>query len=93
MKQVENIKEIQIDDFLSSLKGKNIKTIKEFNELRKLAISKHGFLNNIYRRILYQKLFGLDSSTKGCYNFLKINNSSTIDHLIIEDKKQDLQLG
>ena len=90
MKQLENQKDIQIDDFIMSLKGSNIKTVEQFQEFRNLAISKDGLLNNIYRRILYQKLFSIDSSKKGSYTFLIMDNSSSHCDVIIQEKKQDL---
>ena len=85
----ENPKEDEIDKFIFSLKGSNIDTEGKFNEIRKLTISKGGFLNNHYRQILYKKLFGLSRTTNTLtYTFLQISDESNADIVEIDQKNE-----
>ncbi len=86
-------KEEEIDNFISSLKGSRISTENQFNELRKLAVSKGGFINNQYRRIIYSRLFSLERSGKDSYTFFQISNESNDDTILIEEKKESIAIG
>jgi len=55
-KKIENIKNL-----LTSIDLKPIISLKDFEEIRKIAISKGGFLLNSFRREFYKKAFNLSS--------------------------------
>ena len=84
----DNSKEDEIDKFIFSLKGSNIDTEAKFNEMRKLAISNGGFLNNQYRQILFKKLFGLSRNINAStYTFLNISDESNTEIVVIDQTK------
>jgi hypothetical protein len=87
------LKEEEIDNFISSLKGSRISTENQFNELRKLAISKGGFINNDYRKIIYSRLFSLERPGKDSYTFFQISNESNDDSVLIEEVKESIVIG
>lgn len=81
-------KEEEINNFINSLNDSRISTEKQFNQLRKLAISKEGFINKEYRKIIYSKLFSLERSVKDSFTFLQISKESNDDTVFIEETKE-----